>query len=133
MAQPDLRTWTLPDAPVHLTEKTAARPDQEPIALACYGLYVRATATQAEHLLLRFATGRPVSAHTTQFLAWCLTELAAQGKRVLVLVWDNAAWHRSRAVRRWISAAQPAGQSGRKRRADRALLPAEQKPVAERD
>ena len=28
--------------------------------------------------------------------------LAAEGKKVLVLVWDNAAWHVSRRVRRWI-------------------------------
>src|SRR3954447_13434761 len=30
--------------------------------------------------------------------------LAAEGKRVWVLVWDNAAWHVSRAVRAWIGA-----------------------------
>jgi transposase len=30
--------------------------------------------------------------------------LAAQGRRVLVLIWDNAAWHVSRAVRTWLRA-----------------------------
>ena len=39
---------------------------------------------------------------TTQFLAWCCERLAAQGKRALLLVWDNASWHKSRIVRTWI-------------------------------
>lgn len=53
-------------------------------------------------MLLRFVDGRPVSAVTTAFLDWCCTELAAAGKTALLLVWDNAAWHRSKAVRAWI-------------------------------
>jgi hypothetical protein len=39
---------------------------------------------------------------TTQFLGWSCGVLEAEGKRVLVLVWDNAAWHVSREVRTWI-------------------------------
>jgi transposase len=42
--------------------------------------------------------------HTTQFLAWCCQGLAAQGKTALLLVWDNASWHVSKAVRAWIGA-----------------------------
>jgi len=45
-----------------------------------------------------------VSALTTQFLAWCCARLAAQGKTALLLVWDNASWHVSQAVRAWIHA-----------------------------
>jgi len=55
-------------------------------------------------VLLRFVDGRPVSALTTAYLAWCAEQLAAQGRRVLVLIWDNAAWHGSRAVRAWLRA-----------------------------
>jgi transposase len=55
-------------------------------------------------VLLRFADGRPVSALTTQFLAWCCGRLAARGKTALLLVWDNAAWHVSKEVRGWIRA-----------------------------
>src|SRR5207248_2916660 len=29
---------------------------------------------------------------------------AAEGKRVFVLVWDNAAWHVSKRARRWVGA-----------------------------
>jgi transposase len=51
---------------------------------------------------LRFVTGRPVSAVTIAFLAWCSARLAAQGFTALLLVWDNASWPRSQAVRRWL-------------------------------
>ena len=41
---------------------------------------------------------------TEDFLAWACERLAAEGKRALLLVWDNAAWHVSRRVRAWIRA-----------------------------
>ena len=46
--------------------------------------------------------GRPVSAVTIEFLAWCAAQLTAQGFTALLLIWDNASWHRSQAVRHWI-------------------------------
>ena len=55
-------------------------------------------------MLLRFVDGRPVSAVTTQFLAWLTDRLAAEGKPALLLVWDNASWHISHAVRAWLKA-----------------------------
>ncbi len=78
--------------------------DPDPKALACYGLLVRSADGAAEAAWLRFVDGRPVSALTTQFLAWCCDRLAAQGVAALVLVWDNAGWHLSKEVRRWLRA-----------------------------
>ena len=49
-----------------------------------------------------FVDGRPVSSITTQFLSWCCEKLEAAGKRVLLLIWDNARWHISREVRCWL-------------------------------
>ena len=46
--------------------------------------------------------GRPLSGVTTPFLAWCCDELAARGTTALLLVWDNAGWHLSPAVRDWL-------------------------------
>ena len=43
-----------------------------------------------------------MSAVTIDFLAWCSARLAAQGFTALLLIWDNASWHRSHAVRRWL-------------------------------
>jgi hypothetical protein len=65
--------------------------------LACYGLWLPAR----ERMLLRFVDGRPVSPATCAFLAWAAERLAAEGVRVLALVWDNASWHISREVRDW--------------------------------
>jgi transposase len=39
---------------------------------------------------------------TTRFLNWCSENLEAIGKKVLILVWDNASWHISHEVRNWI-------------------------------
>ena len=102
VAQPDLHSWSADDEQLRLEEKTVAPDDPEPKAVACYGLLLRATPTTAEQIWLRFATGQPVSDLTTQFLAWCSERLAAQGKRALLLVWDNASWHKSQIVRTWI-------------------------------
>lgn len=55
-------------------------------------------------MLLRFVDGRPVSQVTEDFLGWVCDRLAADGKRALLLVWDNASWHNSKRVRAWIEA-----------------------------
>lgn len=53
-------------------------------------------------MLLRFVDGRPVSPVTCAFLAWVAEQLAAEGVRVLALIWDNASWHISQKVRAWL-------------------------------
>jgi len=98
-AQAQMHTWR-EEAPVHLVEKQVAAKDPEAKAIACYGLYL----PQLHQMLLRFVCGRPVSAVTCLFLAWLTTYFAAQGKRALVLIWDNASWHISQEVRQWIRA-----------------------------
>ena len=55
-------------------------------------------------MLLRFVQGRPLSVITCAFLAWLATYFAAQGKRALILIRDNASWHVSAAVQEWIKA-----------------------------
>ncbi|HEY7033035.1 MAG TPA: transposase [Thermomicrobiales bacterium] len=79
----------------------------EPKALACYGLLARWWETPgdapAEALWLRFVAGRPIRGVTTQYLARCCARLAAAGKTALLLVWDNASWHVSRAAAAWIA------------------------------
>ena len=97
LAQPALHTWTA-DAPLHLHERTAAKADPDPKALACYGLWRADTGG----MLWRFVDGRPVSQVTADFLAWVCDRLAAEGKQALLLIWDNASWHNSRRVRAWI-------------------------------
>ena len=101
LARPALRAWT-DGGPLRLVEQAVAKDDPDPTALACSGLLVRPGAATTEEIWLRFVDGRPVSAVTTRFLAWCRDRLAAQGTTTLVLVWDNAGWHISKDVRRWL-------------------------------
>jgi hypothetical protein len=107
LALPALSSWAERDQPLRLVERAVATDDPEPKALACYGLLVR-TAQPAggwqEQTWLRFVDGRPVSAVTIEYLAWCCARLQAADKEALLLVWDNAPWHVSRAVRTWIRA-----------------------------
>lgn len=105
LASPALKSWAEPDQPLRLVEQTVAKDDPEPKALACYGLLVRWAQPAGgwqEEAWLRFVDGRPVSAVTIPFLAWCCRKLAAAGKEALLLVWDNASWHISHAVTDWI-------------------------------
>jgi transposase len=101
LAQPSLHTWGAA-GPLRLEERTLARDDPDPKALACYGLLVRTGDPRPEPPWVRFVDGRPLSVLTTQFLSWCAERLARAGITTLVLVWDNAAWHVSTAVRRWV-------------------------------
>jgi transposase len=89
-------------------EQVPGKQDKKNKALACYGLLLRGCPEMAgewkEEIWLRFVDGCPVSGITTQFLEWCCGKLAAQGKKVLVLFWDNASWHLSKVVMEWIQA-----------------------------
>jgi transposase len=85
-----------------LQELERPRPDPDPQALACDGLLVRPHPTAPEQMFLRFVDGRPISAVTIDFLAWGNTRLAAQGITALLLIWANASWHKSQAVRAWL-------------------------------
>lgn len=96
-ALPGLHSWS-GATPLRLVEQTPRKADPDPQALACYGLWW----ANAERMLLRFVTGRPVSHVTTAFLAWVCGELARARQRVLVLIWDNASWHVSAEVRTWL-------------------------------
>ena len=96
--QPQLSTWCPSAQPLRLVEQAFATADPDPKALACYGLWL----PDAEDLWLRFVDGRPISGVTIQFLAWCAERLAQAGTTALVLIWDQASWHRSKLVRCWI-------------------------------
>ena len=104
MEQPSMHSWTEEGRQLRLVEQSVAKQDKDPKALACYGLLVRLRDgdRSREEMWLRFVEGRPVSGITTQFLDWCCEKLGALGKTGLLLVWDNASWHKSKSVRDWI-------------------------------
>jgi transposase len=88
------------EQPLRLVQRAADKADPDPKALSCYGLLRGDTGG----MLLRFVDGRPVSQVTEDYLAWLCERLGAQGKKALLLVWDNASWHVSKRVRAWIKA-----------------------------
>lgn len=105
VAMPNLHAWAESGQPLRLVEQSVAKGDSDPKALACYGLLVESAhhdGRPLEEVWLRFVDGRPVSGLTTAFLEWSCSKLEGLGKKVLVLVWDNASWHISAQVRKWI-------------------------------
>jgi hypothetical protein len=98
LALPTLNAWSEEGDPLRLVQRSVARDDPEPKAISCYGLYL----PEIGDMWLRFVDGRPVSSITTQFLEWGLEKLEEMGKKVLLLIWDNASWHVSKEVRRWL-------------------------------
>jgi hypothetical protein len=99
LQQPAVHSWTDGEG-LRLEELRAEKTEVDPKAVACYGL-LRA---DTEKIWLRFVEGRPVSSITIRFLTWISEELQQEGKKALLLVWDNASWHISREVRNWIRA-----------------------------
>lgn len=85
LTRPDLRIWASGE-PARLNRLEADKDGPDPEALCCYGLPRGDTGG----MLPRFVAGRPVSQVTEDFLAWPCAHLAAEGKRALVLIWDNA-------------------------------------------
>jgi hypothetical protein len=112
VAQPNLHSFSAEGEPLRLVEQSVAKDDPDPKAISCYGLYM------PDLLLgrtwLRFVDGRPVSGITTRFLEWCSKRLKELGKKVWVLIWDNASWHISREVRRWIGSHNRSLKKGEK-------------------
>ena len=98
-AQPQAHAWTLPDEVLRLVQRQTKRDEPEQ-ALACFG----ARRQDTQQVYLYFSPRQPNSEHTWVFII-ALLELARQeGKRVLVVIWDNASWHLSQRIRAWIRA-----------------------------
>jgi hypothetical protein len=100
LALPTLNAWGEESNPPRLIQQSVAKddPSEATKAISCYGLYL----PEIEETWLRFVDGRPVSSITRRFLSWCCEKLQALGKKVMVLIWDNASWHISKELRRWL-------------------------------
>jgi transposase len=98
VSQPNMHSWSDQDDPLRLQELAVDKNDPDPKALACYGML----SAESGRMHLRFVSGRPVSQVTTDFLEWLCEQVHAQGRRVLLLIWDNASWHVSKQVRIWL-------------------------------
>jgi len=105
LSHPDLHSWAEGDEFLRLIEQVHRKDDPDPKAIACYGLAVHGyeqSDVKHEEVWLRFVEGNPCSDLTIQYLEWLLEKTQLADKRVLVMVWDHATWHKSKAVRQWI-------------------------------
>ena len=103
-ARPTLHSWMEDGQCLKLIELANDPKDPEPKAIACYGLAVHWYGEMEKHeeVWLRFVEGNPCSDLTIQYLEWLLDKTQLAGKKALVMIWDNASWHKSLAVRTWI-------------------------------
>jgi len=93
-----LNSWSEEGKPLRLIQQSVAKDDPDPKAISCYGLYL----PELDQRWIRFVDGRPIGCISTRFLQWCCERLQAVGKKVLLLIWDNASWHVSKEVRCWL-------------------------------
>jgi transposase len=97
LAQPKMHAWTDGD-PMKVQVLQADNNDHDPDAICCYGILRNDT----QKVMLRFVEDRPLGDVTIQFLAWVCGILLAEGKRVLIVVWDEPSWHKAEAVSGWV-------------------------------
>jgi transposase len=95
--QPHTYAWSDRLHPVKLIQQAFKRttPDK---ALACFG----ALCQESQEILLDFADGYPNSEQMWWVIVRLLRQAKQLGKRVMVLIWDNASWHTSKRIRQWI-------------------------------
>lgn len=96
-AQPAAYAWAWPDTPLKLVQREPKKGEREK-ALACFGA-LRHDTQQVE---LYFSHGQPNSEQMWVFIMGLLAIARQEGKRVLVIIWDNASWHDSLRLRQWI-------------------------------
>jgi transposase len=97
LAQPSLDTWT-DGPPMKVQLLTADDNDPDPDAISCYGMLRNDT----HKVMVRFVEDRPLGDITIQFLDWVCWSVAKEGKKVLIVIWDDASWHRAEAVSSWV-------------------------------
>jgi transposase len=97
-------------------EPTRNEPEK---ALACFG----AVRQDTDQVCLSFSLGQPDSEQTWLFIIALLAIARQEGKRVVVIIWDNATWHKSQRLRSWIRLYNQAAKQAEEPRLITHLLP----------
>jgi transposase len=118
VAQPKVRSWTS-GPPLKVQVLKSEENDPDPDAIACYGFYRYDT----RKVTVRFVEGRPEADITIQFLEWLCGGAAKEGKKVLVVIWDNPSWHAAEAVSGWVDEQNRRAERGEGVRVDLCELP----------
>jgi transposase len=95
--QPKMHTFSEKDAPLRLVERQP-KPDESDKAIACFGAVCHETAER----FFYFADGQPNSEKTILMLQALIAVAQSRSKRVLVIIWDRATWHKSKRLKSWV-------------------------------
>ena len=95
--QPKMHTFAEKDAPLRLVERPP-KPDENDKAIACFG----AVCHQTSERFFYFADGQPNSEKTILMLQALIAVAQSRHKRVLVIIWDRATWHKSKRLKAWV-------------------------------
>lgn len=98
-AQPQAHTWAAKGQALKLVEREPKR-DEPDKTVACFG----AVRHDTQAVCLNFSDGQPNTLQMWWFIIGLLAIARAEGKSVLVILWDNATWHKSHPLRAWIHA-----------------------------
>jgi hypothetical protein len=97
LARPTLNAWT-DGPPLKVQLLKGDRDDPDPDAIACYGILRNDT----HKVAVRFVENRPLADVTIQFVDWICWSIAKEGKKRLIVVWDDASWHTADSVSSWV-------------------------------
>lgn len=95
-AQPNAHSWAFEQG-LRLVQREPKSGEKEK-ALACFG----AVRQDTEQVYLYFSDGQPNSEHMWAFIEGLLDVARQEKKKVVVLIWDNASWHKSKRIEQWI-------------------------------
>lgn len=96
-AHPSLHAFAATGDNLRLVERTPT-PAETDKALACFG----AVCQETKERYFYFAGGQPNSEKTVAMSQALIAVAKTKAKRVLVVLWDRASWHKSQKYRRWI-------------------------------
>lgn len=96
-AQPTAHAWAAHRRPLRLVQREAGRHEEQK-ALACFG----AVRQDTDQVYLDFCQGQPNSEQAWAFVQRLLDVARQEGKRVVIIIWDHASWHKSKRLKRWM-------------------------------
>jgi hypothetical protein len=95
-AQPQRHSWATKGEELRLVARQP-KPKEPDKALACFGAVRQDTGER----FLYFSDGQPDTERTILVLKRLLEVARREKKRVLVIVWDRASWHKSPKLTEW--------------------------------
>lgn len=92
-----MHSWAATGEELHLVERQP-KPKESDKALACFGAVRQDTGER----FLYFSDGQPDTERVILMLQRFLNVARRKEKRVLIVIWDRASWHKSRKLKRWL-------------------------------